>query len=187
MPVNTSDTDAYSTAHTTSVMMIPNGKSRFGFLHSSAAHETESNPIYVKNTIAAPVSTPENPFGKNGCQFAVFTAFAAPKTKIRIARIFTATMPLFAPALSRTPRTRIHVNTSNTTRAGTLNQLPVSRPSMKIGFENLVGRCHPKMFSKISSKYAPNPTATAMFDTAYSRIRSHPMIHAKISPRVAYA
>ncbi len=26
-----------------------------------------------------------------------------------------------------------------------------------------------------------------MFETAYSRIKSHPMIHAKISPSVAYA
>jgi hypothetical protein len=30
-----------------------------------------------------------------------------------------------------------------------------------------------------------NPTATAMFETAYSRMRSHPMIQAKISPSVA--
>ena len=33
--------------------------------------------------------------------------------------------------------------------------------------------------------YAENPTATAMFETAYSRIRSHPMIHATNSPIVA--
>jgi hypothetical protein len=41
------------------------------------------------------------------------------------------------------------------------------------------------MFSSRSLKYAENPTATAMFETAYSRIKSHPITQAKISPRVA--
>jgi len=39
--------------------------------------------------------------------------------------------------------------------------------------------------SRMSLKYAENPTATLMFEKAYSRMRSHPMIHAKISPSVA--
>src|SRR5271157_3641641 len=71
MPVNTSATEIYSTAQITSVMMMPKGKSRCGFLHSSAAVETESNPIYVKKTMAEPVSTPEKPLGRKGCQLAV--------------------------------------------------------------------------------------------------------------------
>ena len=36
-----------------SVAMMPKGRSRCGLRHSSAAVETESNPIYVKKTIAA--------------------------------------------------------------------------------------------------------------------------------------
>ena len=34
-------------------------------------------------------------------------------------------------------------------------------------------------------KYPPHAIATATFPTAYSRIRSHPMIHATSSPSVA--
>ena len=32
----------------------------------------------------------------------------------------------------------------------------------------------------------PTPTLTLMFEKAYSRIKSHPMIHAINSPSVAY-
>ena len=45
------------------VAIIPIGKSRCGFLHSSAAVETESKPMYVKNTIEPPVRIPGQPFG----------------------------------------------------------------------------------------------------------------------------
>ena len=71
------------------------------------------------------------------------------------------------------------------TNAGTLKIAPVGLPSMNTGFDSDAGRWKPKTFSSRSLKYAENPTATAMFETAYSRIRSQPMIQAKISPRVA--
>ena len=45
MPVSTSATDPYSTAQIASVAKIPIGMSRCGRRHSSAAVETESNPM----------------------------------------------------------------------------------------------------------------------------------------------
>jgi len=53
--------------HTTRLAMIPIGMSRCGFLHSSAAVETASNPMYAKKMSAAPVPMPVQPFGANGC------------------------------------------------------------------------------------------------------------------------
>ena len=45
IPVSTTATAMYSSVHTISVAMMPMGRSRCGFLASSAAVETESNPI----------------------------------------------------------------------------------------------------------------------------------------------
>ena len=59
MPVSTRATEPYSRAQIANVAKIPMGMSRCGWWHSSAAVETESKPIYVKKTIAPPVSTPE--------------------------------------------------------------------------------------------------------------------------------
>ena len=56
----------YSTVQIASVARIPIGTVRCGSLHSSAAVETESNPIYVKKMIDPPVSIPDHPFGENG-------------------------------------------------------------------------------------------------------------------------
>ena len=47
-----------------------------------------------------------------GCQLAVFTDRAAPKTKIRIATILITTIMLLARALSFTPRTSSQVSSS---------------------------------------------------------------------------
>src|SRR5215831_10949529 len=52
--------------------MIPMGRSRAGFRVSSATVETASNPIYAKNTIAAPDCTPTHPFGRKGWKLAPF-------------------------------------------------------------------------------------------------------------------
>jgi len=45
IPVNTSATEAYMSAQSNSVAKIPSGMSRCGRWHSSAAVETESNPM----------------------------------------------------------------------------------------------------------------------------------------------
>ena len=80
-------------------MTMPNGRSRCGRRHSSAAVDTESNPIYVKKTMAAPVSTPGNPLGANGFRLEVSTARAAPNTKIKMAAIVISTFRLLVLAL----------------------------------------------------------------------------------------
>ena len=58
MPTNTTLTPIYSTVLIRRLPMIPTGRSRWGFLHSSALVVTASNPIYAKNTTPAPASTP---------------------------------------------------------------------------------------------------------------------------------
>jgi hypothetical protein len=48
------------------------------------------------------------------------------------------------------------------------------------------GSAMPNSESSRSLKYCPQPTETPATETAYSRIRSQPMIHATSSPIVAY-
>src|SRR5580698_490965 len=62
-PVSTTATPIYNSVQTMRVARMPIGTSRCGFLHSSAAVDTESNPIYVKKIIEPPVSTPDHPLG----------------------------------------------------------------------------------------------------------------------------
>ena len=64
----------------------------------------------------------------------------------------------------------------------------ISAPSTPAPGDALIqtGRLMPKP-ARIRWKYPLQPTATVMDPTAYSRIRSHPIIQAKISPSVAYA
>src|SRR5437764_279918 len=64
-----------------------------------------------------------------------------------------------------------------TSSAGRLNQLPVNCPSTIIGSESCFGRWKPKRLSRMSLKYAEKPTATLMFENAYSRIRLHDRSH----------
>jgi hypothetical protein len=45
MPDRTAATARYSAVHTTSDMMMPIGRSRFGFFASSAVVETASKPM----------------------------------------------------------------------------------------------------------------------------------------------
>ena len=49
------------------------GKSRCGFLASSAVVEIESKPIKAKKTAATPLKTPSTPLGAKGDQLAGFT------------------------------------------------------------------------------------------------------------------
>ena len=136
----------------TSEAMMPNGTSCLGLRHSSAAVETESNPMYVKNTIAPPVRTPWNPLGAKGFQFATETKRDAAIRKITMATSFTATMKLFAPALSRMPITRITVSIITTRNPGRLKYAPVRRsePS-STGFMSEGGRWMPSPTSRLSA------------------------------------
>ena len=47
----------------------PIGNVFCGFIASSAAVETASNPIYAKKMRAAPLTVPNHPNGVKGCQF----------------------------------------------------------------------------------------------------------------------
>ena len=120
MPSNTTATPTYSTVQIIREAIIPKGKSLWGLRHSSAAVETESKPIYVKNTIAPPVTIPPKPDGANGFQFAGFTSIPPTTRNVRMAPIFTATITLFASADSRTPRTSSKVKMNTIRNPGAL-------------------------------------------------------------------
>src|SRR5579862_246210 len=102
-PVSTSDMRMYSTVQMTSEPSIAIGRSRCGFLASCAAVETASNPIYAKNTTAAPRTTPLQPNLPNvpelgaikGCQFPALTKKKPnPMTRRTIATLMNTTMLL---------------------------------------------------------------------------------------------
>src|ERR1700687_6045582 len=97
-----------------------------------------------------------------------------------------STSAVLDAALSRMPITRTIVTKSRITTAGRLIQAPASE---KGSLDRYQGTCHwaPNSTSSSLLKYSDHADATVAQLMAYSRIRSHPMIQAKISPRVAYA
>src|SRR5689334_24177598 len=128
---------------------------------------------------------PAKPDGANGTQLAGFTSMPPTTRNVRMAPIFTITITLLASADSRTPRTSSSVRTKTIKKPGILKYAPVHFPAAHTGLAHWSGRFTPKAAS-CALAYPLNPTATATFETTYSRIRSQPMIHAKISPSVAY-
>ncbi len=118
-------------------------------------------------------------------------------TNTMIAMIFSATMMLFAFADSRIPRTSKIVSSITIMNAGQLNPkcqpgaysaLPCRSASPDGKYAGEIQRksgCTPNQSSRFTM-CAENPTLTAMFETAYSRIKSQPIIHAISSPIVAY-
>ena len=82
--------------------------------------------------MAPPVSTPENPLGMKGCQLLGLIAPNAPQTKIRMAAILISTITLFAPALSRTPRTRIQVRPAANQQRGNVERAAGELPGAAI-------------------------------------------------------
>jgi hypothetical protein len=133
--------------------------------------------------------------------------------KRRIAS-FRITITVLAHALSRMPITRIQVISITIATAGRLKitgkpsicgavchasaacriDAEMSAPpactaanpcdAVRGSVVSHAGMWMPKPSSSVT-KYADQLTATAMFPTAYSMIRSHPMIHATSSPSVA--
>ncbi len=114
-----------------------------------------------------------------------------------IAMIFSATITVFASADSRIPRTSSTVSSITMMNAGQLNPkcqpgayrvLPCRSESPEGRYAGVIQRksgCTPNQSSRFTT-CAENPTLTAMFETAYSRIKSQPMIQAISSPIVAY-
>jgi len=99
------------------------------------------------------------------------------------------TMAVLKPALSLMPMTRTHVTRAAMQMAAGRGRCRWRRSGRRsvvverrIG--ERVGTCMPRTAST-SWKFLDHPWATVIDATAYSRIRSHPMIHAKSSPSVA--
>src|SRR5687768_8114502 len=68
IPVSTSASNTYTMEQMIRELIMPLGRSRWGFLHSSAVVEIASKPIYAKKTAETPFIIPENPLGVNGDQ-----------------------------------------------------------------------------------------------------------------------
>src|SRR5450755_3462387 len=134
--------------------------------------------------MAPPVTMPANPDGANGVQFALFTSMPPTTRKVRMAPILINTITLLAPADSFTPRTSSSVKTQTIRKPGTLKYAPGQCPEAHTGLAHALGRLIPKAASCALADPL-KPTATATLLTTYSRIKSQPMIQAKISPSVA--
>ena len=111
---------------------------------------------------------------------------------------FTATIKALTQADSLVPITRSQVMRPTMANAGRLKTMgigprcgaearsPGSCSAARRSVTSHRGMVTPKPLSN-ESKYPAQPMATATLPTAYSRIRSQPMIHAMSSPRVEYA
>src|SRR5690242_8759734 len=128
---------------------------------------------------------PPNPDGANGFQLLGLTSAPPTMRNTRIAPILIATMMLLASADSRMPRTSKTVKMKIIKNAGMLKYEPVQWPDSQTGVDHLSGKPMPNDAS-CALVYALNAIATTTLLTTYSRIRSQPMIQAKISPSVAY-
>src|ERR1700688_4532439 len=114
-----------------------------------------------------------------------------------MAAIFSSTMMLLVAAVSRIPRTHTMDSRITIAKAGQLKPkcqpggysvLPAKSVSPLGRYAGVIHRrlgCQPNQSNR-STTCAENPPLTAMFETAYSRIKSHPIIHAINSPIVAY-
>src|SRR5690242_12744165 len=198
-PVSTSATAKYNTVQITSDAMMPIGMSRCGLRASCAAVETASKPMNAKKLTPAPRSTPLRPYspkwpalgGMNGCQFARLMYAAPNAANNSSTTTLITTMPVLSPADSRMPMMSNTEIASTTTAAGMLKMPctvapPGSATSEPGGPAHWAGMPNPKPWRKLCTLPA-HPTAIVDAPSAYSRIRSQPMIHAKISPNVAYA
>src|SRR5215468_9891328 len=135
--------------------------------------------------MAPPVTMPAKPEGANGVQLAGFTSIPPTTRNVRIAPILTMTITLLASADSRTPRTSSNVRMKTIRNPGRLKYAPVQWPDANTGLAHLSGKVMPNA-ANCALEYPLKPTATATLLTTYSRIRSQPIIQAKISPSVAY-
>ena len=137
----------------------------------------------MKKTIAAPVSKPFMPFGKIGFQFSTWMWVEPTAMNNRITVTLKITIKLLALVPSFTPRTSSHVSAIRIRKDARLIW-GVITPFWMVGCEITSGSRQPKR-SSTSFICAAKPTATAMFDTAYSSTNCQPTIQAKISPSVA--
>lgn len=98
-------------------------------------------------------------------------------------------MMLLRRADSLVPMISMIVSTATMNTAGRLKSACAVVPSASFtsvpgGAVRVAGMVMPTFSSRLSA-YLPQPTATVAAPIAYSRMRSQPMIQAKISPSVA--
>src|SRR6266702_1282900 len=150
--------------------------------------------------IAAPTLIPLNPLGaKVGVVHCSGRTYLSPTMRHSpMLPTLIATITVFTQADSFVPMTSSHVMTATMTSAGRLKITGIgptwgaaatkagSRTAVHRSVTSQRGISTPTPRSN-ESKYPAHPIATAMLPTAYSRIRSQPMIHATSSPSVAYA
>src|SRR5580700_4392026 len=121
--------------------------------------------------MAPPVTIPAKPEGAKGTQLAGFTSIPPTTRKVRMAPIFTVTMMLLVSADSFTPRTSSSVRRKTMRKPGRLKYAPVHCPPAQTGLAHFSGKLRPKTAS-CAFVYQAKPTATATFETTYSRMRS---------------
>ncbi len=107
--------------------MMPRGMSRPGSLHSSAAVEMASKPMYAKKMSEAPRHTPGKPPGKNGCQWAWLTWNEPTAMKKSSVITLRTTTTLLNRADSLTPMTRSHVMAAVMSTASRLHTMGIPK------------------------------------------------------------
>src|SRR5207247_1195156 len=124
-PVRTRPMATYSSVHTINDAMMPRGISRCGFLASSEAVLTASNPMYEKKMIAAPTLIPLRPFGaKLGVVHSAGLMYLSPTIKnMAMMPTLIATITVLTRADSLVPMTRSQVMSATMASAGRLNTI----------------------------------------------------------------
>src|ERR1700682_2100584 len=125
----------------------------------------------------------------NGFQFAVLTNAAPPRITISTTPTLTMTIAEFTLADSLTPMTIRTVTAIVMSTAGRLMIASGLHPGALINVHGAAasdaGMLTPTKSWRNAVKWPDQPTATVAAPSAYSRIRSQPMIHAMNSPSVA--
>src|SRR5665213_495045 len=123
-------------------------------------------------------------------QFAALKAGTVQTMNSAITTSLTATMKLLKRAASRVPATSSNVMSTMIAAAGRFRTAPVDDQTCCLASyangddTNRAGSFSPKSAARLT-KYPDQPIATVTAPTAYSRIRSQPIIQATNSPSVA--
>src|SRR2546425_1090437 len=145
----------------------------------------------------APRRTPLHPYspngpalgGMNGCQFAELMYAAPPRITISTTPTLMMTITELTLADSLTPITISTVTASVMSTAGRLKIASGLHPGALMSVHGAAasdaGMLMPTKSWRKATRWPDQPTATVDAPSAYSRIRSQPMIQAMNSPSVA--
>src|SRR5438128_1646173 len=127
--------------------------------------------------------------GMNGCQFALFTYAAPPRMTMMTTPTFTMTIAVLTLADSLIPITINAVTATVMMTAGRLMIASGLQPAILITVQGAAasdgGKLMPTKSWRKLVRWPDQPTATVAAPSAYSRMRSQPMIQAMNSPSVA--